>query len=78
MATKTVTIPQRTQLEALELYMTKRRGGSISPAEAKQVFGIERLAARVLELRAKGHNVVKELRHDARGKRYARYRIVPA
>lgn len=47
--------------------------GSISQAEAHEVHGVRRLAARVLELREQGHDVRSELRNDEAGSRYARY-----
>ena len=49
-----------------------RDHGSISPAEAKQVYGIERLAARMLDLKGTV-NYRAEYRRDAMGKKYARY-----
>lgn len=52
--------------------------GSISPAEAREVYGIQRLAARVLELRDGGWCIDSERRHDARGHRYTRYHLVSA
>lgn len=49
-----------------------RRHKSISPAEAKQVYGIERLAARMLDLKGVV-NYRAETRRDAMGKKYTRY-----
>lgn len=49
---------------------------SISPAEAREVFGIQRLAARVYDLEQKtGVRVHREDREDAKGHRYTRYFI---
>jgi hypothetical protein len=49
------------------------RGESISPVEAAAVYGVQRLAARVLELRKLGAAIGTELRVDSSGHRYARY-----
>lgn len=51
--------------------------GSISPLEARHVYGIERLASRVDELRQSGHSIVTRTKKDARGKRYAEYAYAP-
>ncbi len=48
--------------------------GSITPKTAFRYYGILRLAARVFELRADGHNIVKKMVHR-RGVRYAEYRL---
>jgi hypothetical protein len=52
--------------------------------EAKQVYGIERLAARVYDLHSvrppldynEGHGVLTESRSDEAGKRYTSYRVL--
>jgi len=49
--------------------------GSISPAEAKEVYGVSRLAARILDLREDGVAIEATLKTDPAGKRYARYRL---
>jgi hypothetical protein len=51
-------------------------GKTISQAEARQVYGVERLASRIFELKQDGHTVVDEDRFDEMGKRYTRYRLV--
>lgn len=51
--------------------------GSISPLEARHVYGIERLASRVDELRQGGHSIETRTKRDARGKRYAEYAYAP-
>ena len=47
--------------------------GTISPLEARHVYGIERLASRVDELRRDGVKIFTRIKLDARGKRYAEY-----
>jgi hypothetical protein len=49
--------------------------GAITPKTAFREYGIMRLAARIAELRAKGHNIVTEMVTNG-GVRYARYRLV--
>lgn len=60
-----------TQIDRLLAHLNEK--GSISPAEAHEVHGIRRLAARVLELKQAGLDVRTELRNDEVGSRYARY-----
>ncbi len=60
-----------TQLDALKSHL--KRGRSISTAEAREVYGIRRLAARILDLRRQGWEVRSEMRYDPQGIRYARY-----
>ena len=55
-----------------------RNFGSISPLEARAVYGIERLASRIDELRQNGHAITTVIKHDAMGKKYAEYRSVTA
>ncbi len=50
--------------------------GSITPGEALLVYGVFRLAARVNELRNKGHKIETQMREDGNGKKYARYWLV--
>lgn len=51
------------------------RGETITQAEARQVYGIERLASRIDELRKDGHDIVSVEKSDALGKRYVRYAL---
>jgi hypothetical protein len=51
--------------------------GSISPLEARHVYGIERLASRIEELKRDDVPVVTHMKKDAKGKRYAEYRFAP-
>jgi hypothetical protein len=48
-------------------------GMSISPLEARQVYGIERLSARVHELSTRVTSIAREARRDALDRRYTRY-----
>lgn len=51
------------------------RFGTISPLEARHVYGIERLASRIDELRQFGTDIDTRIKRDAKGKRYAEYRF---
>jgi hypothetical protein len=51
-------------------------GNSISQLEAFGVFRIFRLAARIHDLRAKGHKIKTTMKADAEGKPYAEYALV--
>ena len=60
---------------ALILDLLRRRGPSgVSPAEARLLAGCDRLAARVCELRAAGHDI-RTGSETAHGATYARYRL---
>lgn len=51
-------------------------GKSLTPMKARQVYRIERLAARIFELKKAGHNIITTIRVDEAGKEYAEYRIL--
>jgi hypothetical protein len=51
-------------------------GKSITQLEAFGVYRIFRLAARIHELKQKGHKIVTTMRQDATGKPYAEYELV--
>ena len=51
-------------------------GNSLTPLEAIGVFRIFRLAARIHELKKKGHKIVTTMKRDASGKQYAEYALV--
>ncbi len=53
-----------------------KSGKHITALEALGVYGIFRLAARILEVRAEGYVVKTQHVYDARRKQYARYSIV--
>lgn len=69
--------PTKNRSQAKRLVAHLLEVGSISPAEARQVYGIERLAARIHQLRllSIGLDVWLEVvpRVDREGKRYSRY-----
>jgi hypothetical protein len=48
---------------------------SITPLEALGVYGIFRLAARVLEIRKQGFDVKTHYKTDDNGKQYAAYQL---
>lgn len=53
-----------------------KRLGSISPSEAFRDYQITRLAARILDLKKDGHEIVSEMRvHPVTGVKYARYTL---
>ena len=67
----------RTQLVMLAEHLGS--GMSISPAEAKEVYGISRLAPRIGELRDRTGAFIQAVLHkDPTGKRYTRYRATAA
>ena len=53
-----------------------KSGNSITPLEALQWYGCMRLAARVLDLRESGHNVISVPMKLRNGKRVACYRLL--
>lgn len=50
-------------------------GEKLTPLKARQLFGAERLAARILELRQAGHKVVATTKTDLNGKVYGEYSL---
>jgi hypothetical protein len=50
-------------------------GRALTPIEALQTMGVFRLAARIEELRKKGHNILTE-NVKKNGKEFARYTLV--
>ena len=48
----------------------------ITQLVAKQVFGVERLASRITDLKDAGHSIDKLTCKDEAGKRYTRYSLV--
>jgi hypothetical protein len=61
--------------QRVEILRHLAKGKSITPLEALDRFGCFRLAARIDEIRASGHNVVTEKVRTSNGARVARYRI---
>jgi hypothetical protein len=68
-----MTTNRNSQLRLLAAHLAS--GKTISPAEARAVYGIDRLAARVRDLRERFLPIATTARVDARGKRYARYKV---
>jgi hypothetical protein len=48
-------------------------GNTLTPIKARALFGAERLAARICELRQAGHKIKSVNRTDVNGKVYAEY-----
>lgn len=62
--------PQR---ERVHEYLRRHKRTGLTPAIAREVFGIQRLAARVEELRRDGIRIATHYERDETGNRYARY-----
>lgn len=52
-----------------------RSGGCITPASAMELYGIGRLAARIHELRKKGHRITRQISTDDEGCIITEYRL---
>jgi hypothetical protein len=65
----------RLKPQARKILAHLEAGNSITPGEAILVYTNFRLAASIFELRKAGYNVVKDMREDAQGRRYARYTL---
>ena len=63
-----------TQADQILLHL--QSGQTITPIEALELFRCFRLAARIADLKALGHNILTEMVENAEGKRYARYSLV--
>ncbi len=68
--------PKATQTQKQMILNHLVTKGTISALEALSLYRINRLAARVDELRKLGHNIVTDMKVDMTGKRYARYRML--
>jgi len=53
--------------------LRSRGADGLSPDEAREWVGTDRLAARIWELEAEGHVITRTLETSPRGARYARY-----
>jgi hypothetical protein len=51
-------------------------GKTLTPLKARAVYRIERLAARIFELKKAGHNIVCTVKLDESGREYAEYRML--
>lgn len=60
-----------TQNDAILCWLQKR---PITPAEALREFGCMRLAARISDLKAKGHDIYTQIVSE-NGKEFARYHL---
>lgn len=63
-----------TQADQILLHL--QSGQTITPIEALELFRCFRLAARIADLKALGHNILTEMVESPEGKRYARYSLV--
>lgn len=54
-----------------------KTGASLTPWDALQMFGCFRLAARIHDLRERGHNIEMEMVEKENGRKYARYWLEP-
>jgi len=62
-----------TQLHVLRNHL--KAGKSITPLEARHVYGVEALPRRISDLKESGMNIKREMCRDECGKRYARYSL---
>lgn len=62
------------QVQSLIAHLTA--GKTITQLEARQVYGIERLASRVDDARKLGYAIDAQTKHDEAGKRYTQYSLV--
>lgn len=69
-----LTMSRFTQCENLIRYMDSHDW--VSQLIARQVFGIERLASRIHDLKVDGYNIAKTTNYDMSGKRYTRYYLL--
>ena len=65
-----------TQTQSILLHLKRERG--ITPLEALRRYGCFRLAARIAELRAAGHDILTQRVEVRGGKNVARYRLIRA
>lgn len=64
--------------QELEILSHIKRTGSITPLEALNEYGCMRLAARIFDLRSRGHNIVsieKNVMTPNGRKKWAEYRL---
>ncbi|WCJ63950.1 helix-turn-helix domain-containing protein [Agrobacterium tumefaciens] len=70
---KTIAFKKGSQCDRLVKYMLS--GNSVTPIKARSLFGAERLAARILEIKKAGHKVKTVIKTDLNGKVYAEYSL---
>lgn len=56
-------------------HLRRHKATGITPALAREVYGIQRLAPRIFELRQKGHRISSVLEQDDMGRPFSRYRL---
>ena len=54
------------------------RRPSITPLEALGLYGEQRLADCIHELKKRGYRISTETRHDLNGRKYGHYKFIPA
>jgi hypothetical protein len=52
-----------------------KRGAKLTPIDALARFGCFRLSARILDLKAAGHNIKTKIIKSANGKQFAQYSL---
>jgi len=62
-----------TQASIVLAHLETKPDEGLSPVEAVSLYRIQRLAARIFDLKQSGHPIRMELRKDLTGKTYARY-----
>jgi len=63
--------------QAERILLALKDGQRITSKESRELFGCERLAARIKDLRLKGHDIRTETVRTHEGKNFARYFLVP-
>ena len=64
----------KTRSQTIEILNVLSKGRTITPIDAFEKFGCLRLAARISDLRAEGHEIVTTI-INKNGKRFAQYFI---
>lgn len=62
--------------QSLQVLNYMKEFGPITPTKARQEFGIERLAARIHDLRNQGYWIATVDRRSYRGRQYAEYHLM--
>lgn len=70
---KVRTIKDGSQCDRIVKFLAS--GNTLTPLKARQLFGAERLAARILEIKQAGHKIVSTTKTDLNGKVYAEYSL---
>ena len=75
-ATPTLSDDLNLKPQARKILSHMKRGNTISPLEAQNVFGVYRLAASIHDIRSAGYRVRTLHKRDEVGHKYARYELV--